>query len=145
VAYLKLGSMFQSRKRKRPAGSDGSQVSRQSRASRERTLPREDSSTTEHETSTATVTNPKHTRDTEDSVQSRHSPDHNDVDARARQSSVNIHDLSFTLHPSHEITISNKAASPSSTHVPENERSFVITRAAHALGLTPDMVENMCV
>lgn len=56
-----------------------------------------------------------------------------------------MHDLSFTLHPSHEVAISNKAASPTSTHVSENEKSFVITRAANALGLTLDMVENLCV
>lgn len=100
---------------------------------------------TEHETSSVTVTNPQITRNSEDSERSRHSPNHNEVDARARQTSVNIHDLSFTPHPSHEITISNKAASPSSTHGSENEKSFVITRAANALGLTPGMVEIMCV
>jgi hypothetical protein len=62
-------------------------------------------------------------------------------DINGRRDSVDIQNLSFHLHPSHEASISNRASSPCSTPHSESEKSAVITRAANAFGLTPDIVE----
>jgi hypothetical protein len=63
---------------------------------------------------------------------------------RARHKSINIHDLSFILHPAHEASTPRKTTSPSSTSDGlEHGKSLMIARASHALGVTPHALEIM--
>jgi len=136
--------MIPNRKRKRANGTNDSKPSRETRIPREKASPSKYANTTDDETSPAAAENPDHARDIDNMLPTTHSP--KDTEGlKARRDSLNIHDISFNLHSSHEVSISNKAVSPCSTHVSASEKSVVITRAANALGLTPNTVENMYV
>jgi hypothetical protein len=108
---------------------------------RDKSSPQKQGSMTDGETSTSVMEAPDLATDAHNMLQTAQSPKDNDVDGR--RDSVNIQDLSFHLHPSHEASISNKASSPCSTHHFESEKSAVFTHAANAIGLAPDIVENL--
>ncbi|KAK5245355.1 hypothetical protein LTS06_009224 [Exophiala xenobiotica] len=65
--------------------------------------------------------------------------------ARRRDSQLNIHDLSFILHPSHEATTppgKTSVATPTTGAGNSNE-PLLIPRACHALGMVPQGLEQM--
>jgi hypothetical protein len=64
---------------------------------------------------------------------------------RERHHSINIHDLSFILHPAHEVSTANtNTLSPNSTSDRlEHGKSVMMDRASRALGVTPDSLEKM--
>ena len=63
----------------------------------------------------------------------------------ARHNSINIHDLSFILHPAHEAsTPEEKNTSPrSASDRLDNGRALMLARASYALSVTPDALERM--
>lgn len=61
-----------------------------------------------------------------------------------RRDSINIHDLSFILHPTHEPSTSEPTRSPiSAIDRLENERGVMLTKASYALSIAPDALEKM--
>jgi hypothetical protein len=61
-----------------------------------------------------------------------------------RHESINIHDLSFILHPAHEAPTSEKNTTPGSTNDGlEHGTSMMMAQACHALGVTPDALQTM--
>jgi hypothetical protein len=66
-------------------------------------------------------------------------------ESRTRCDSINIHDLSFILHPAHEVSTSEKNMSPSNSTSDRAEqgKSVIVARASYALGVTPDVLDRM--
>ena len=61
-----------------------------------------------------------------------------------RHHSINIHDLSFILHPAHEVSSPETNASPKTTSGrPEHQKAPMLIRASHALGVASDALEKM--
>ena len=59
---------------------------------------------------------------------------------------LNIHDLSFILHPSHEASTPEKEASTAaSKDTPEHERQSMVRQACCTLGVSQTMIEQMYV
>jgi hypothetical protein len=130
------------RKRKKRNDNDDHEPSRRARIPRDKSSPQKQGSVTDGETSSSsTIEIPTLATDAQNMLQTAKSPKDNGIEGR--RDSVNIQDLSFHLHPSHEASVSNKTSSPCSIHHFESEKSAVITRAADAMGLAPDIVENL--
>ncbi|TVY40018.1 hypothetical protein LOCC1_G004739 [Lachnellula occidentalis] len=82
------------------------------------------------------------------SSQGRQTLSNREVDSQEsvneRRSSINIQDLSFILHPAHEASTPEKNTSPRSAGDGlDNGRALMLSRASHALSVTPDTLERM--
>jgi hypothetical protein len=64
---------------------------------------------------------------------------------RERNHSINIHDLSFILHPAREVSAAktNPLLPNSTSDRLEHGKSVMMERASHALGVTLDSLEKM--
>lgn len=70
--------------------------------------------------------------------------DPNNNGDRTRHDSINIHDLSFILHPAHDASTPEGNTSPTSNNDGvEQLTSVIIARASCALGVTPDVLDQM--
>lgn len=130
------------RKRKNCTTGPDSEPSRETRVQRDKSSASKNGSTTDGETSSVGAENLDLETDADGMLPMTQSP-RDTEDLEGRRDSLNIQDLSFHLHPSHEAPTSAKSASPCSTHNSESTKSVVITRAANALGLTPGVLETM--
>lgn len=140
----KKGYVNRNRKRKKRNDDDNDdhETSRCARITRDKSPPQKQGSMTDGETSsTSTIAIPTFATDAQSMLQTAKPPKDDGIEER--RDSVNIQDLSFHLHPSHEASISKQTSSPCSIHHFESEKSAVITRAADAMGLAPDIVENL--
>ncbi len=133
------GSSHRSRKRPRENRDDTDMVSR------EATPAQEDQSETTSRNGIVSSRDSDSKKSHETGSSNRkpgHSSDTPGNECNARRDSLNIHDLSFILHPSHEVSTSEKDAA-SVCSPPESEKSMMLARACYALNLTADVLERM--
>lgn len=78
------------------------------------------------------------------SQQSSQQGDSQETTRTAIHRTANAFDLSFIVHPSHEVATSEKAVSPAATtDLSGDGESALLARASHVLGITPNALERM--